>query len=273
MVRQHPRARGADGGVRRDRAVDDGAEGRGIPAGLEVGEVERLVHLIGTDPLGGALGGGQPRLGAEGPVAVVLGEEEVPVAIDLVHAVLAPVRHVRLVAAHRAALGGGGVVGEAVGLDQAVRHVDAETVDPAVEPEPQDAAELLADLFVRPVEVGLGGVEEVQVPLAGRPVGFGDAGPGGAAEDGVPVVRGELAVLATAVAEHVARALAAAGSGGEGLLEPLVLVGGVVGDEVDDDPDVAGVRLGEHRVEVVERAEDRVDVAVVGDVVAGILLR
>ena len=52
-----------------------------------------------------------------------------------------------------------------------------------------------------------------------------------------------------------------------------MLVGRVVRDEVDDDADAAGVRLREHLVEVGQRAEERVDVAVVGDVVAGVLLR
>ena len=51
-----------------------------------------------------------------------------------------------------------------------------------------------------------------------------------------------------------------------------MLVGRVVGHEIDDDPDAARVRLREHLVEVGKGAEDRVDVAVVGDVVASILL-
>ena len=116
-------------------------------------------------------------------------------------------------------------------------------------------------------------VEDVQVPLAGLAVGLGDARPRGAAEDGLPVVRGQLAVLAAALAEHVALALGRARTGGEGGLEPLVLVGGVVGHHVDDDLEVELVGARDHRVGVGERAEDRVDVAVVGDVVAGVGLR
>ena len=175
--------------------------------------------------------------------------------------------------AHAAALGGRRVVGQPVGLDHAVGDVDPEAVDAAVEPEAQDAAELLAHLLVRPVEVGLRAVEEVQVPLAGRAVGLDDARPGRAAEDGLPVVRRLVAARAAAVAEEVAGALGAAGRGGERRLEPFVLVRRVVGHQVDDHADAAGVRLGEHRVEVGERAESRVDVAVVGDVVAGVALR
>ena len=47
-----------------------------------------------------------------------------------------------------------------------------------------------------------------------------------------------------------------------------MLVGGVVGDQVDQHPDTAGVRLGDQPVGVVQGAEDRVDAGVVGDVVA-----
>ena len=52
------------------------------------------------------------------------------------------------------------------------------------------------------------------------------------------------------------------------LLEPRVLVGGVVDDEVDDHADAALLgRVGELD-EVAERAVARVDAVVVGDVVA-----
>ena len=47
----------------------------------------------------------------------------------------------------------------------------------------------------------------------------------------------------------------------------------VVGHDVDDHPQAEGVGVGDQAVEVGERAEARVDVAVVGDVVAGVGLR
>ena len=50
--------------------------------------------------------------------------------------------------------------------------------------------------------------------------------------------------------------------------EPRVLVGGVVGHPVEQHADVARVGVGEQAVEGGEVAEQRVDVAVVGDVVA-----
>ncbi len=113
----------------------------------------------------------------------------------------------------------------------------------------------------------------MQVPLAGGAVGLGDAGPGGSAEDGLPVVGRQLSGCAPAVTEQVDLALRAAGLRGEGRLEPGVVAGGVVGDDVDDDPESQIVGCGEHRVEVGQRSEDRVDVAVIGNVVAGVALR
>src|SRR5690606_13271876 len=107
------------------------------------------------------------------------------------------------------------------------------SVDSAVEPEAEDRPELLADLLVGPVEVGLRRIEDVQVPLPGLAIGLDDPLPHPAAEDALPVVGRQFAVLTAPVAEHVPCTLAAAGAGLERLLEPDVLVGGVVGDEID----------------------------------------
>src|SRR5699024_1300156 len=80
--------------------------------------------------------------------------------------------------------------------DQAVGHVHAESVHAAVQPEPQDVVEFGADLFVLPVQVRLVGVEQVQVPLPGRAVGLGHAGPGVNAEHALPGRGRLIAVLA-----------------------------------------------------------------------------
>ena len=52
-----------------------------------------------------------------------------------------------------------------------------------------------------------------------------------------------------------------------------MLVGRVVDDQVHHDPQAALVRLGEQFVHVLEGAEQRVDVLVIGDVVAVVVLR
>ena len=55
-----------------------------------------------------------------------------------------------------------------------------------------------------------------------------------------------------------------------GLDEPLVLVGHVVGDDVDDRADAEGEGFGDQRLGLGERAERRIDRPVVGDVVAAV---
>ena len=84
---------------------------------------------------------------------------------------------------------------------------------------------------------------------------------------------GSFAVGAASVPEDEHVPGRGAGFGGQGRLEEGVLVGAVVGNQVHDDPDAVFVGAGNQGVEVVQRAEDRIHGAVVGDVVAGILLR
>ena len=114
-------------------------------------------------------------------------------------------------------------VGQAVGLDQPVGDVDPETVDPTIEPESQDVLELGPYVRVGPVEVGLGRVEQVQVPLAETSVELGDPRPCRSAEQALPVVGSLIATFAT-IAEDVSGALRAAGRRCERCLEPRVLV-------------------------------------------------
>jgi hypothetical protein len=152
-----------------------------------------------------------------------------------------------------------------------VRDVHAEAVDAAVEPEAQHVVEQVGDLGVIPVEVGLCGVEEVEVPLLGVAAG-GDSCPGRAAEVRLPVVGRQLAVVAASVAEDVAGPSVRPGACRKGGLEPRVLVGRVVRHEVDDDLHAGRVCGGQEVIEVGEGPEERVDVAVVGDVVSGISL-
>ncbi len=116
-------------------------------------------------------------------------------------------------------------VGQAGGLDQAVGDVDAEAVDAQVEPEAQDRANSSRDRGVVPVEVGLLGGEEVQVPLAG-PVG-----PGSRPGRRRPTPSRSAAVRRPRPCPGGSGSARARdpGPSASAALEPGVLVGGVVG--------------------------------------------
>jgi hypothetical protein len=155
------------------------------------------------------------------------------------------------------------IVAELRVLHQVPDDVDAEAVDAAPEPEAQRLVHRLPDLRVAPIEVRLLGQEGVVVGLAGRLV----EGPGRSAEIADPVVRRRAVGLAIAPDVPVAlRALARRSA----LLEPGMAVGGVVRDEVEDHLQPLAVRLGDQAVEVGKIAEERIDVAIIGDVVAEI---
>ena len=146
----------------------------------------------------------------------------------------------------------GRVVAPPVVLDRLAQRVDAEAVGAVLDPEAQDAEHRLADVRVAPVQIGLLGQVGVVVPGAAPLV----PRPCGAAEVAHPV--GRRRVRRPLPPEVPLRVLP----------EPRVLDRGVVRDVVEDQPQPEPMRLLRQRVEVGERAEARVDVAVVGDVVA-----
>ena len=208
--------------------------------------------------------------------------------VDLVDAVLVEIgRHAGVVAGSVGGLLGAGdhlhmsgPVGQALGLDHAVGHVHAEPVHSAVQPEAQDVIELAVDLRVLPVQIRLGGVEEVQVPLAvlgpggaGGVLALADPGPGRAAEEGLPVVGRLCAVGPCSLTEHVALALRASRPGGQGGTEPGVLIRGVVGHQVHHHADAQAVRRVDQLIGILQRAEERIDVPIVGHVISRVVLR
>ena len=153
------------------------------------------------------------------------------------------------------------VVAELRVLHDVVGDVEAEAVD-AASSQKRSASNIAAlTSGLRQLRSGCCGQERVQVVLAGRLV----EGPGRAAEDRQPVVRRRAVRLRVAPDIPVALRVVAAGAR---LDEPGVLVGGVVGTKSMMTRRPRRVRLRDQRVEVGQRAEERVDVAVVGDVVA-----
>ncbi len=213
------------------------------------------------DRRAGHLADGEQVLVGEADLAVHLGEELVEARAVGRAGEGRPVRLARILGP----VGQGGVLGDEVD------DVHAEAVDAALDPPAHHRVDRLAHLGVLPVEVGLLRREEVEVVLTARLVEV----PGGAGERGAPVVglgarRAGLVALASRpppVPVALGRARVAR------LDEPRVLVGGVVDDEVHDQPEAALVAAGDEGVEVGEGAEERVDVLVVADVVAVVVHR
>ena len=268
----------AAGRLVRDPGVDGPADGAGGPVGILHLEIEGLPQ---ARSVGGAAGGDDAGL-RDGEARRAAGVEHgAPLTVDVVD----------LVAVEQ---GMGAVVGQrppgdlrhrAVGLGQVLGHtgggIDAEPVHTAVAPEAQDVQEVLAHGRVIPVEVGLLGGEDVEVPLPGpgrAGTGQGravradvvDALPGGAAEHGAPVVGRFAPPGARAGADVVQSALGGVRATGQGGAEPLVAVGGVVGDDVHHHLDASGVEGGDHAVEVLQGADLGGDLAVVVDVVTAV---
>ncbi len=146
--------------------------------------------------------------------------------------------------------------------------VDAEAVDATLEPEAHHRLDGRPHLRIPPVEVRLAAGVRMQVvltgPLVQRP---GRSRRGEAAK---PVVR--RPTVGSRLGPHVPVAFGAVAAGPR-LDEPRMLVAGVVGDEVDQDPDPTPMRLGDQPVEVGQGAVRRIDGTVVGHVVAVVDLR
>ena len=147
-----------------------------------------------------------------------------------------------------------------------VDRVEAEAVDAALQPEADGLEQRVLHGAVVEIEVRLLGEEIVQVVLAAARVPL----PGRAAEDRQPVVGRRAVRLGVGPDVPVGLGIVAARTA---FPEPGMLVGGVRDDRIDHHAQPEPVRLVDQRVEIGERAEHRIDVAIVGDVVAEILHR
>jgi hypothetical protein len=160
--------------------------------------------------------------------------------------------------------------------------VETEAGDPAIEPELHRAEHRLFDCGIAPVEVGLRLVELVVIELVDRRNPL----PRRSSEARYPVVRRDAPVVfealliggrvggisGDAVVPNVPIMLGIrAGAGG--FDEPVVLVGSVIEDHVEDDSDVVLAAFGDEVVHVREGAVLWVDGLVIGDVVAEVNLR
>ena len=117
-----------------------------------------------------------------------------------------------------------------------------------------------------PVQLRLAAEEIVQVILPAPRI----PGPGRAAEHRLPVGRRRAVGLGIGPDIPVRLRVIATGAAFD---EPGVLVRSVRIDLVNQDLEAEFVRAGDQRVEIGERAEDRIDIAIIADVVAEILHR
>ncbi len=224
------------------------------------------MQLVAPNVAGETLRGVHPGLGYEDPrVGIGVGDQS-PGTVDVVDFAAVPVRMfsparvLQLCACRDSATV---EVGQPRLLDKRVGHVDPEPVHAPVEPELEDRLERGVNLRVIPVDVGLLGGEQMQVPLPWPPIHLDRAGPRGTAENAEPVVGGLIAILAATRPEHVALPLARTGPGRQGRLEPRVLIRRVVRHKVQNEFQSARMHLGQQVVKVGKRAEDRVDAAIV----------
>jgi hypothetical protein len=166
--------------------------------------------------------------------------------------------------------------GVRLGKVLAVRSLALEEVRDGVEPQPVDAhpepeVECLEDgspdCGIREVEIGLMGVEAMPV------VRLGDRIPGPVRGLEVLEDHAGVAVALGRVAPDVEVAGAAARGRSPRALEPGVLIGRVVDDQLGDHAQPAAMRFAQERAEVLERAEVPMHAVVVGDVVAVVAQR
>ena len=150
------------------------------------------------------------------------------------------------------------------GLDQEGHRVEPEAAQALLEPEARDLRDLVADGGVGDVEVGLVGVEAVQVPAPG-PLVIGPVRVLLVREDHVAGLL--LGLLVLPDVEVVEGRVAVARR-----LEPRVGARRVVGHEVGDHAEPAVARRAHEVDEVAVGPEPAVDAVEVGDVVAVVAL-
>ncbi len=211
-------------------------------------EVEVHVALVAVAEVGGSVLGPLVRLGEEHPVLVPL----VDVAAQRLQ-VLVGLREVLAV--------------RALTLVEVGHRVEPHPVDAHVEPELGDLLDLPSDRLVVVVQVGLVGEEAVPVVLAGHRI------PRPVRRLRVREDDPRLGVLVGVVGPDVVVAPLAAPGSVACPLEPRVLVGRVVDDQLGDHPQPPVVGVTEEPAERTEVAVRGVHRPVVGDVVAVVAAR
>ena len=157
------------------------------------------------------------------------------------------------------------LAGGSFALDKVRDCIQAQRVDSHIQPVAQDLEHLLDDSGIVEVQVWL--VRKKTVPV----VLFGDRVPSPIRSFGVREDDTRVFVLLFGVAPDIKVAFRRTARSLPGCLEPRMLVGGMIYDQLDHDLQIAIVSRCQKTTEIVEGAIYWMDVQVIGDIVAVIL--
>ena len=145
-----------------------------------------------------------------------------------------------------------------------VDNVKAEAFYAAVNPPVDHFIKFLADFRILPVEIRLffGELMHIELIKLRNPL------PDGAAETGSQVVRRASFLAVPPYIVIMIRIIFAFQS----FLEPVMFIGGVIQYQIHDDTDAMLFGFRDQAVHIFQTSEDRVNILVVGDVVAVIIL-
>src|SRR5215469_2633322 len=155
----------------------------------------------------------------------------------------------------------GRIVAKLIVFYQMPNDVDSRSIYTTREPEPNDVVHCSAQVKIPPVEIRLGAQERVAVILPSVRIEF----PGTSAELGLPVIwrpsiPGWVVPDVPVTFGAVARCAA--------FDEPRMLIRSVIRHQIKDNLYSERMCFREQRVKISQSAEDRIDVDVVGHVIA-----
>ncbi len=153
------------------------------------------------------------------------------------------------------------IVAQPAVMDKEIDRIQPEPVHPPVKPEAHRAKDGVHRRLAVKVDVGLFGQKVVQVILPPPRIEL----PCAAAKDRQPVVRRRAIGPGIGPDIPIGPGIVARRPA---LGKPRVTVRGMAHHLVDDDPEPQLMRPRHHAVEIVKRAEDRIDPGIVRDVIA-----
>ena len=149
-----------------------------------------------------------------------------------------------------------------------IRHgVESQCIDAHRQPEVANLFDRFVHRRIFEIQIGLVRIETMPV------VSFGQRVP--RPVRGLEILEDDprIRIFFRRIAPDIKFTLGRAGRRAPGFLEPSVLVGRVIDDQLSDDSQSAFVRFGEKRAEIVERSVVWIDIEIIGDVVAVIAQR